>query len=187
MMHHPTPHLQMVYRRVRGFTLAEILVVVAILGIMAAVIGVSIGSRDDIRTQAACRVLASDLQYMQSRAIVRRQPHYCLVGPSGGSLWFATHESGAWVKLTHPIDKTPFEMVFGANGSGGGARVKLKTHGYAGYQVFGFDETGTPILCDGAGNNRVEATTPVTFTLSSGTYDLVVRVEPITGEISIGP
>lgn len=168
-----------------AFTLVEILVVVVILGIMAAVVGVSVGSRDDVRAQAAARVLTSDLQYVQSRAIVRRQPHYCLVGPSGASLWFATYESGAWVKLTHPIDKKPFEMIFGNAGSGGGQNVTLPTHNYSGYAVFGFDETGAPILCNASADGRVEASSVVSFTLTSGTYAMLVQVQPITGEINI--
>lgn len=168
-----------------GFTLVEILVVVVILGIIATVVGVSIGNRDDIKAQAAARVLSADLQYVQSRAVVRREPHYVTIGNSGDSIRFATRSGGLWVSLTHPIDQNEFRMIFGLNGSGGGREVVLVTEDYNGNQVFGFDETGTPFFCDGDGNNRVEAAVPATFTLAAGDYQIVINVEPITGEVSI--
>jgi hypothetical protein len=148
-------------------------------------VGTQLCSGSDLKAKGAARVLAADLQYVQSRAIVRRDPHYVLIGNSGGSINFEVRAGGAWQSLTHPIDQNAFRMIFGPTGSGGGRDVKLVTEDYSGYQVFGFDETGTPFFCDGDGNNVVEATVPVTFTLASGTYQIIVSVQPITGEISI--
>lgn len=171
--------------RGRAFTLVEILCVVVILGIIATVVGVSIGTRDDLKVQAAARVLSADLQYAQSRAVVRREPHYVTIGASGGDLRLAVRSGGAWSTLTHPIDRKEFKMIFGPNGSGGGQDVVLKTEDFAGNAVFGFDETGTPFFCDGDGNNRVEASTVASFTLAAGEHEMVVSIQPITGEISI--
>lgn len=168
-----------------GFTLVEILVVVVILGIIATVVGVSIGTRDDLKVQAAARVLAADLQYAQSRAIVRREPHYVTIGASRSSLQLATRVSGSWSVLVHPIDKGEFKMVFGPSGSGGGQDVILKAEDFDGSAVFGFDETGAPFFCDANGGNRVAASTPATFTLAAGEHELTVAIQPITGEVSI--
>jgi type II secretion system protein H len=171
--------------RGRGFTLVEILCVVVILGIIATVVGVSIGTRDDLKVQAASRVLSADLQYAQSRAVVRREPHYVTIGTSSADLRLALRSGGAWSTLTHPIDRKEFKMVFGASGSGGGQDVVLKAVDFGGNDVFGFDETGTPFFCDKDGNNRVEASTVATLTLAAGEHELVVSIQPITGEISI--
>lgn len=172
-------------RRVRGFTLVEILVVVVILGIIATVVGVSIGTRDDLKVQATARVLVANLQYAQSRAVVRREPHYVTIGAAGADLRLAVRSGGLWSTLKHPIDKKDFRMIFGPSGSGGGQDVVLKTEDFNGNAVFGFDETGTPFFCDGDGNNRVEASTVASFTLQAGEHELVVSIQPITGEISI--
>ena len=172
-------------RSSRGFTLVEILCVVVILGIIATVVGVSIGTRDDLKVQASARVLAANLQYAQSRAVVRREPHYVTIGAAGADLRIAVRSGGAWATLQHPIDKKDFKMIFGPDGSGGGQHVVLKTEDFAGHQVFGFDETGTPFFCDGDGNNREEASTVASFTLKAGDHELVVSIQPITGEINI--
>ncbi len=169
----------------RAFTLVEILVVVVILGIIATVVGISIGTRDDLKVQAAARTLSADLQYAQSRAIVRREPHYVTIGSAGADLRLAIRSGGLWSTLTHPVDQRDFKMIFGPNGSGGGKDVVLKTEDFDGHAVFGFDETGTPFFCDGDGNNRVQASVPASFTLKAGDHELTVSIQPITGEISI--
>lgn len=172
-------------RRARAFTLVEILCVVVILGIIAAVVGISLGTRDDLKAKSAARVLSANLQYIQSRAVVRRQRHYVTIGNAGDSIRFAIRSGGLWQSLTHPVDQNEFRMVFGPAGSGGGKDIRLVTEDFNGNNVFGFDETGTPFFCDGDGNNVIEASVPATFRLAAGDYEIVITVQPITGEVSI--
>src|SRR4051812_47762470 len=63
-------------RRSSGFTLAEILAVVVILGIASAIIIPQIGTRDDMRVKAAARTLIADLIYAQNLAISTGQTVY---------------------------------------------------------------------------------------------------------------
>lgn len=169
----------------RGFTLVEILVVVTILGIVATIVGVSVGSRDDLKLRSSTRVLVADLQYIQNRAIVQREPHFVQIGPSGSSLSFVVRDVAAWTTIEHPVERNPFVMVFGPDGSGGGQNVVLSTHDFAGNAMFGFDEMGTPIFCDGDGNSRVTATLPVFFELKAGDQVGRVVIEPITGALLV--
>lgn len=61
-------------RQARGFTLVEIVVVIALIGLIFAVISVSIGSGlDGAKVRAASRDLAAALRYTRTQAIVKRE------------------------------------------------------------------------------------------------------------------
>src|SRR5687768_17325096 len=59
-----------------AFTLVEILVVVVILGIAAAIIVPQMSSRDDLRVEGARRMLMADLIYAQNRSITSQVRHF---------------------------------------------------------------------------------------------------------------
>ena len=181
------PHIQTLRsaERRRGFTLVEILVVVAILGIMATIVGIHIGSRNDLKVNSAARVLVANLQYLQNRAIVGRKAQWVVVGAGGGSLEFSERVSTSWQILEHPIEHNDYVMVFGPGGRGGGQDVTLSTHDYDGRAVLGFDEYGAPILCDGDGTDITPADTETSFMLNAGDFNATVAIQPITGEISV--
>ena len=61
-------------RRARGFTLIEIVVVIALVGIVATVAGLSFArSLSGARIEAASRDLVAALRYTRGQAIVKRQ------------------------------------------------------------------------------------------------------------------
>jgi hypothetical protein len=117
-------------------------------------VGVSVGSRDDLKLASSTRVLVADLQYIQNRAIVQRQPHFVQIGYQGNSLSFVVRDGGAWATIEHPVERNPFVMNFGSAGAGGGKDVVLSSHDFSGNAMFGFDEMGTPIFCDGNGDSQ---------------------------------
>jgi prepilin-type N-terminal cleavage/methylation domain-containing protein len=72
-----------------GYTLIELLIVVAILGLAGAMLVPQLTGRDSLRVQAAVRQLIGDLSFAQSDALARQEPRrvhfyddgrgYCLV------------------------------------------------------------------------------------------------------------
>lgn len=61
-------------RRVRAFTLVEVLVVVIIIGIAAAVVVPAMLRPGSLHVQAAARIVIADLLYAQNDAIAKQRP-----------------------------------------------------------------------------------------------------------------
>lgn len=168
-----------------GFTLIEILMVVAILGIIGVIVGAQMGGRDDLHATAAARVLSANLQYAQNRAIARRTPHYIVVGADDASLLIRTLEGSTWTDVTHPIQGEALGLTFGPDGTGGGSNVSLINVSFDGQPIFGFDGTGEPFTCASDGSGKTTLGSAATILLRSGEFDQTVRIEPVTGEVSI--
>lgn len=171
----------------RGFTLVEILVVVTILGIVGALVGTQLGSRDDLRAEAAARVLAANLQYAQNLALSRREAHYVIIPADHSQVTIMTRDTALnmWVEVEHPIDRTALGMTFGRNGTGGGADTDLVSFDFAGASVLGFDATGEPFTCAADSSSPEALTSLASLVLRSGSHERLVEVQPVTGEVAL--
>lgn len=61
------------YRNARGYTLIELLIVVAVLGLAGAMLVPVLGERGDFDTQGAVRRLAADMMFAQSDALANQE------------------------------------------------------------------------------------------------------------------
>lgn len=170
-----------------GFTLVEILVVVVIIGIAAAVIVPQISSRDDLKASAAARVIMSDLIYAQNRAITYQATHYVQFDVGNGR--YTLLAAPGLTVLTHPVNKIDFVMQFGGTGPNGIPEATLQSAAFTGASateqtVLAFDELGTPMAYSIASGTS-EAITSGSIVVRSGSYRLKISVEPYTGQISV--
>lgn len=165
---------------VQGFTLVEILVVVIILGIASAVIIPQMGTRDDLRVAAGARVVMSDLMYAQNRAIVTQRRHYLRFAGSAYTLY---DDAAMTTPVTHPVNKTPYVVQFGAGGQSGLDRVDIGSASFDGAATLGFDELGSPFSVDGGGS-EAPLLNAGSLRVFGGPFALTVSIEPYTGEIS---
>jgi prepilin-type N-terminal cleavage/methylation domain-containing protein len=182
-------------RRYRGFTLVEIMMVVVILGIAGAVIIPQLGSRSDLVVSAAARQVMSDLMYAQNRAITNQAPVYVVFTPAtgtgvGGN--YTLMSALPSTPITHPISQQAWTARFGLaySGASGGAvgamqSVRLDTVNFDGQTAIKFDETGTPqsVPADGSGSATPLSSGSVKLTV--GTQALTIKVEPVTGTLSV--
>lgn len=149
-----------------GFTLAEILVVVGVVAVIAALAVPYFGSMDGTQAVSAARTLASDLEYAQNVAITVQEPVTVTFSDSGET-YTLSNASGP---LIHPITKAAYTEDFRARD--GLSDVDLVSASFGGASSVTFDSLGTP---DSAG----------TVTLQAGPHVYRVNVASVTGRVSV--
>lgn len=166
----------------RGFTLLELLAVVTILGIAAALLIPSMSQTSILRVQAAVRTIVSDITFAQSdavafqerRAIVFDVPNstYRLVQVPGNvidvdlnTMYDPTREGGRYIVNFN-------DQVFG------GARITAVD--FDGESTLIFDGLGGPVA-DAAGDEPGSGGT-ITVVGSGSTF--VITVEAFTGRVT---
>ncbi len=154
--------------RPRGwaFTLAEMIVVILIMAIIAVmVIPRAIGT-SGLQARSAARLVMSDLEYAQNQAIVT-QADITVSFSTAGNSYTVSNESGP---LIHPITKQVYTVDFDAQK--GLDSVSISSASFDVGSAVTFDPLGAPSP-DG------------TVTVVAGTHTYRVTVAPITGRVSV--
>ena len=177
----------------RGYTLVELIIVIAVLGLAGALVAPRLGDRGDFDTQAVVRKLVSDVTFAQMDALANQEFRRIqfLEDPDTGELlgWCIVRLGETEVGL--PFDAATARYVrdplsgsgeqrflIAEDGRFAGARVS--TASFDGGRTFlTFDELGgtvTPNLQPGTGGHA---------TIEGRTSAYQVRVSPVTGRITI--
>ncbi len=165
-----------------GFTLVEILMVVVILGIVAAIIVPQIGSRDDLKCAAAARVMIADLSYAQSRAISAQKKQYVEFDDQQYTIKSRITPTDPLTAITHPVN--PGSYVTRMNtGPLTGVMIDQSVFGTA--DSVAFDELGSPLSYDPATGTTSTLSSPGIIRIQSGDRILTISIEPYTGEMSV--
>ena len=149
-----------------GFTLIEMMVVVVILGICAAVIIPMAMDSSSAQAKAAARMLSADIQYAQSAAITYQMPITMAFSTANESY---TLKDPNGTTLTHPVQRSAYAVDFGSQS--GMSEVEIISASFTGASVT-FDEMGTPT---GQGTVRLQA----------GSYIYDITVAAATGRVTV--
>jgi Tfp pilus assembly protein FimT len=150
----------------------EILVVIVILAIAAAVVVPSLSDAADIAAVSGARRIAGDIEYAQNYAIATGNPVTVTFrdkDDANANSYVVTNTSGA---LTHPINKTDYDIVFSS------------IEGMSGLVVQSVDFDGDPnVTFDalGAPDNASDGT----VTVKSGDETYTITVAPVTGRVTV--
>ena len=176
------------YGACRGFTLVEIIVVVIVLGIAAAVGTAMIGNTDALQVRAATQQLVASLSYAQNNAITQ-QKSFAVVFNSAAEEYEVQDEIGNVVP--DPVKKmaaglaNPEDFVYRVNfpQSQNLSRVVIEAVDFDGTASVWFDYLGQPH----AGTPALGAPALIagSVRLGAGTESLTITVEPVTGHITV--
>jgi type II secretion system protein H len=151
-----------------GFTLTEIMVVIVLMGLAAAVAIPQFGGNTTQYAQTAATTISQTFQYAQDLAVTTQSPVTVSISDSG---YVYTLKNNLGTTLTHPVDRKPFIFDLRDDGSMSGLTI---TKGFNNIDDVVFDAFGAP-------------TTGGTITISHSKMpsDVVVTLHPATGSVSV--
>ena len=163
--------------RERAYTLAEIVVVVLVLAIAAAIVIGSIGTTKDAQAISGARVLASDVELARNLAVTTQAPHTVLFSSDRQSYKVVANYTGTGggyalaTAVEHPVRGNERFVVTLAS-LNGMESVVVETVNFGGQAYVTFDAEGEP----SSGGS---------VTLRSGESGMVISVEALTGAVSV--
>ena len=161
-----------------GFTFIELLIVMVILGIAAAIAVPMMSSAASMQIRAAGTMVAADLEYAKSMAISRGQQY--LVVFDAANETYEIQDSGGNV-ISHPVKKGfSYEVDFANDGRLD--RVDIVSANFDGETTIGFDYLGSPYSVVGGTSSDLNSGT---ITLQAGSVTKTVSIEAVTGFITV--
>lgn len=160
--------------RRHGYTLVEMLIVVLIMGIAAAVLTPLISQANPLRLQALARQIVADVMQVQSDAIALQRSFAMTFSTSGyviAPVSGTTVETGADVVVRRTI---------GAGGGKDFENVTVSAITFAG-NVLVFDALGCPVESPGSDNPAGDAYVEIT----AGSERFRVWVRAFTGAVEV--
>ena len=177
-----------------GYSLTEILIVVAILGIIAAVVVPNLSSTDTKKLDLAANEVAQAFRFVRGEAIRTGEIHAITISQTTQKIStykadLTTTSLGKEYILTHPIDKKPYEDTITTLSLTPGVSISNTQDPFL-YPTTGrrkslaFDASGTPIWIILSSNTTYPLKDGM-VQLSYGDEQRVVRVAPVTGRVTI--
>jgi prepilin-type N-terminal cleavage/methylation domain-containing protein len=168
------------HSRPRAFTLVELLIVLAMTGIIVGLVLPTLGDSRMLRLRAAARMLAADLEFAQSESIAHPDNLRLVkfdTSTTPHRYWVAA-SSAPDTPLADPSNQQPLLNVFGSGRASGTGGVMLQSVNVGGAGVLKFDAYGSP-------DQTTDATVQLSIQVGSGTQTLTVRAKAGSGEVSV--
>lgn len=158
-----------------GFTLVEMVVVLLVLMIAAAMTVPSFGQSDDARLRSAARLLAADLDYARIDSITHGEDPRLVVFDTDEHQYHIAAQSDPDTPLTNTTTRQNYLTRFGDGRAAALDRVEIEDHDLDGDNELAFGIYG-----------QLDQNDPATITLAAGQKKLTLTVDPINGEVAIG-
>ncbi len=173
----------------QAFTLVEMLVVLMILGIAAAVIVPMLSGNSQMQLTTATSQLASALMYAQTLAIATQQPVQ-IVFDTDAQTYEIQDQNG--VTLYDPINKmpsgtadpTPYLYRVDFSSDPDMKLVNIDSAGFDSQNSLWFDRLGSPYAGDIASPMPLNVGS-VTLSAQNSQSTVTISIEPISGKVTI--
>ena len=168
-------------RPYKGFTLVELIIVVVILGIAAAIAVPMLSSAADMQVRSAANRIAADLDYAKGLAITH-QSRYSVVFDVSGESYEIQDENGD--PIDNPVNPgSTFVVDFSADSRLSQVNIVTADFDSDSSDAITFDYLGSPY--HGTSTLAADALNSGTITLQADNFTLYVKTEPVTGYVTI--
>jgi prepilin-type N-terminal cleavage/methylation domain-containing protein len=173
-----------------GFTLAEMLVVVALLAAFAAVAVPILSAPDPARVELAAAELVQALRFARSESERTGMPHGLRVDAASDTVQMFRVDTAALpparnFAVYHPVDRQLFVLDFAADPATANVEIAAVAFSFAAAcaeaRDIVFDPSGTPSCADPVSS----AVTSATVDLSDGRSQRRVAVAAVTGRVTV--
>ncbi len=158
-----------------GFTLVELLIVIAIIMIAALTAIPMMSSAASVQIRSAANMLTADLEYAKSMAISRAQYFSVVFDKNTESYWI---EDQNGTVIPHPVKKG-FDYVIDFQNDSRLNKVDIVDVDFDATSEVKFDYLGSPY------NGSSTPLNSGVISLQAGATTTTVTVEPVTGFVSI--
>lgn len=159
----------------KAFTLIEVLMVIVILAIAAAMVVPMVSSAASMQLRSAANMIAADLEYAKSMAITKGQ-NYCVAFDKNTETYRIEDQTGS--VIPHPVKKG-FDYLIDFRNDSRLSRVDIIGADFDATNKVKFDYLGSPY------NGNDNPLNSGVINLQAGAATATVTVEPVTGYISI--
>ena len=158
----------------KGFTFIEVLIVVLILGIAAALVVPQMGQTAATKLIEAARLLAADLGEAQIESMAHGQDLRLVVFDPDHNAYQIAAASDPDTPITNPIGNLPYRVVFGSGRARPLDGVTLQSLSVGDDDQLGFGIYG-----------QLDQATDATITLACEGKTITLTVQASTGEVTI--
>jgi len=178
----------------RGYTLVELVIVVSIIALIAAIAVPDMSSAPDAKLRLAAEEVASAIRFARSEALRTGEGHGLTISQATQKVTVKKYDiSVAPIStlgtLTHPIDKQPYDYNVNTRNRTAGVTISNSSdvfdYGSEGRRrSLVFDPNGVPIWIVGSDPTR-HLLEDGTIELTYADQHLNVSVAPITGRVTV--
>ncbi|MEM6504364.1 MAG: prepilin-type N-terminal cleavage/methylation domain-containing protein [Planctomycetota bacterium] len=164
----------------RAVSMVEMMIVVAVLGIIGALVAPMFSATDATKLTAAANVLAADLDAARAESMAHSEDTRYLVFANDDVTWHIAATSDTTTPINHPDTGLPYSRSLGSNGLRQLLGVTVDSYSLDAASESSDNKLGFGIY------GQTDQTSNATITLRSGDNVITLTVNATTGEVAIG-